>query len=653
MAMPNFTMRQLLEAGVHFGHQTRRWNPKMAPYLFGVRNGVHIIDLTQTVPLLHRALVATRDVAAAGGRILFVGTKRQAQEPVTRSAKRSGQYYVNHRWLGGMLTNWKTISQSIRRLRELEGRLAEGTLGMTKKETLQLTRERDKLERALGGIKDMGGLPDLIFVIDTNKEAIVIAEAKVLGIPVVAVVDSNSAPDGIAYPVPGNDDASRAINLYCDLMVGAVLDGIQAEMAASGADLGAIEELPEELAVAEELAPPEELAAAEETAPPDEAAGSPGDGPNGADEPGADGSEAAEDRDARSADAGCRGRERAGSRAGGAQRLLTGDRRAARGPAQKRSHQASAKNPMAEITANLVKQLRDQTGAGMMDCKAALTETGGDLEDATDWLRKKGLAAAAKKAGRLTADGLIGLQVEARRGALVEVNSETDFVARNEVFQKLVRAIAAVAPRAGGDLEALLRLRLPDSGRSVADEITHTISVLGENINLRRTAAIAVDAGVVGSYVHGALAPGLGKIGVLVGLHSAGDAEQLAAFGKQLAMHIAAARPQAVTVDRLVPAMVERERAIYAEQARASGKPDSIVDKMVEGRMRKYHEEVVLLEQVFVLDTSLKVKDAIDRLAETLGSSIAIAGFVRFALGEGLEPKPTNLAAEVAQLARA
>ena len=246
MAIPTFTMRQLLEAGVHFGHQTRRWNPKMAPYLFGVRNGVHIIDLTQTVPMLHRALEATREVAAAGGRILFVGTKRQAQEPVTRAATRSGQYYVNHRWLGGMLTNWKTISQSIRRLRELDARIAEGTQGLTKKETLQLTRQRDKLERALGGIKDMGGLPDLLFVIDTNKESIAVAEARTLSIPVVAVVDSNSEPDSVTYPVPGNDDASRAINLYCDLMVGAVLDGIQAEMAASGADLGALEELPEE-----------------------------------------------------------------------------------------------------------------------------------------------------------------------------------------------------------------------------------------------------------------------------------------------------------------------------------------------------------------------------------------------------------------------
>jgi small subunit ribosomal protein S2 len=256
-------MRQLLEAGVHFGHQTRRWNPRMSPYLFGSRNGVHIIDLTQTVPMLHQALAASRDVAASGGRVLFVGTKRQAQEPIARAAQRSGQYFVNHRWLGGMLTNWRTISQSIRRLRELEAKLAEGTIGLTKRETLQLTRERDKLERALGGIKDMGGLPDLIFVVDSNKESIAVAEARVLNIPVIAVVDSNSDPQNITYPIPGNDDASRAINLYCDLMVGAVLDGIQAEMAASGEDIGASASVPavEEAAVPD---PQPEVAAAEE-----------------------------------------------------------------------------------------------------------------------------------------------------------------------------------------------------------------------------------------------------------------------------------------------------------------------------------------------------------------------------------------------------
>src|SRR4051794_4208297 len=245
MAFPTYTMRQLLEAGVHFGHQTRRWNPLMSPHIFGIRNGVHILDLTQTVPMLHRSLAALREVAANGGRVLFVGTKRQAQDPVATAARRCGQYYVNHRWLGGMLTNWKTISHSIKRLRELETQLADPTTqqGFTKKELLNLSRERDKLERALGGIKDMGGLPDILFVIDTNKEEIAVQEATKLGIPVAAVVDSNCDPRLIRFPFPGNDDASRAINLYCDVVVAAVLDGIQAEMSASGIDVGAMAEI--------------------------------------------------------------------------------------------------------------------------------------------------------------------------------------------------------------------------------------------------------------------------------------------------------------------------------------------------------------------------------------------------------------------------
>jgi len=258
MVMPTFTMRRLLEAGVHFGHHTRRRNPKMQPYLFGVRNGVHIIDLEQSVPLLYRAMQAVRDVVAGGGRVLFVGTKRQAQERIAEGAGRCGQYFVNHRWLGGMLTNWKTISQSIKRLREMEEKLAEGHTGLTKKETLQLTRERDKLERALGGIKEMGGLPDILFIIDTNKESIAVKEANKLGIPVVAVIDSNSDPDGIAFPIPGNDDALRAIDLYCELIAGAVLDGLQAEMVAAGIDVGNREEAPVEVvaeaAVVEEAA---------------------------------------------------------------------------------------------------------------------------------------------------------------------------------------------------------------------------------------------------------------------------------------------------------------------------------------------------------------------------------------------------------------
>jgi len=246
MALPTFTMRQLLEAGVHFGHHTRRWNPKMGPFLFGVRNGIHIIDLQQTVPMLYRAMEAARDTVAGGGRVLFVGTKRQAALPVAEAAKRCGQYFVNHRWLGGMLTNWQTISQSIHRLREMDEKLADENIGLTKKERLQLTRERDKLERALGGIKEMGGLPDVLFVIDTIKEAIAIKEASKLGIPVIAVVDSNSDPDGIPFPIPGNDDAMRAIEMYCQLISDAILDGLQQEMISSGADIGAGEEAPRE-----------------------------------------------------------------------------------------------------------------------------------------------------------------------------------------------------------------------------------------------------------------------------------------------------------------------------------------------------------------------------------------------------------------------
>jgi small subunit ribosomal protein S2 len=249
--MPDFTMRQLLEAGVHFGHHTRRWNPKMKPYIFGVRNGVHILDLQQTVPMMDRALKSIRDIAANGGRVLFVGTKRQAQEQVREAAKRCGQYYVNHRWLGGMLTNWKTVSGSIARLRELDTILDGDTGGYTKKEMLMMDRERSKLELSIGGIKDMGGLPDALVIIDTNKESIAVQEANNLHIPVFAILDTNSDPKGIDFPIPGNDDALRAIELYCDLFAGAVLDGLQAELSKSGKDLGAsdnpgVEELPTE-----------------------------------------------------------------------------------------------------------------------------------------------------------------------------------------------------------------------------------------------------------------------------------------------------------------------------------------------------------------------------------------------------------------------
>lgn len=273
MALPDFSMRQLLEAGVHFGHQTSRWNPKMGRYIYGTRNNIHIMDLSKTVPLLHQALLAIQETVAGGGRVLFVGTKRQASTPISEAAERCAQYYINHRWLGGTLTNWRTISNSIKRLRELEVNLAKESSGFTKKELLKQTREHDKLERALGGIKDMGGIPDLMVVIDPNKEAIAIAEARKLGIPVIAVVDTNCDPDGITYPIPGNDDAARALTLYCDLFSRAVIDGISKGAGASGQDVGAdvnpvMEEIPAEVpAEAPAVAPAEEAAPAAEPAP--------------------------------------------------------------------------------------------------------------------------------------------------------------------------------------------------------------------------------------------------------------------------------------------------------------------------------------------------------------------------------------------------
>ena len=261
MALPEFSMRTLLEAGAHFGHQTHRWNPKMDRYIFGSRSNIHIIDLSQTMPLFHQALVAVRDVAAKGGRVLFVGTKRQAAGPVAEAATRCAQYYMNNRWLGGTLTNWRTVSGSIARLRELETLLANGGEGRVKKELLNLQREKDKLELSLGGIKDMGSIPDIMFVIDTNKEAIAIQEARKLNIPIIAILDTNSDPDGITYPVPGNDDAARAIQTYCDLIADAVLDGLAAGASASGIDLGA-SEAPVEPMLREASAPKAEAEAA-------------------------------------------------------------------------------------------------------------------------------------------------------------------------------------------------------------------------------------------------------------------------------------------------------------------------------------------------------------------------------------------------------
>lgn len=307
---------------------------------------------------------------------------------------------------------------------------------------------------------------------------------------------------------------------------------------------------------------------------------------------------------------------------------------------------------MAEITASLVKELRETSGAGMMDCKAALKETDGDMEAAIDWLRTKGLAKAAKKAGRVAAEGLVGVVAEGTSGAVVEVNSETDFVARNENFQKMVAGIASVAKDAGGDLDKLLKTAFPGSDKSVEDYVTEAVGTIGENMNVRRTAALNVDKGVVVSYVHNQVAPGLGKIGVLVGLESEGDTAKLAELGKQIAMHVAATSPLATRVDELDPSVVDREKNVLAAEARESGKPENIIEKMIEGRIRKFYEEVVLLSQTFVIDGENTVEKAVKNAEGDVGAPIKVVGFIRLALGEGIEKEEADFAAEVAAAAK-
>ncbi len=302
---------------------------------------------------------------------------------------------------------------------------------------------------------------------------------------------------------------------------------------------------------------------------------------------------------------------------------------------------------MAEITASLVKDLRQKTGAGMMDCKKALTEVGGDIEEAVDWLRKQGLAAAAKKAGRVAAEGLVAVAVSGTKGAAIEVNAETDFVERNDDFQALAGNIADVALDVGGDVDAVNAAAYPDGG-TVSAAITELVATIGENMGLRRTATIEVGAGIVASYIHGAINPGLGRIGVLVGLESGGDQGKLAELGHQLSMHIAAANPQCVAIENVDAAELDREREVLADQARASGKPEEIVQKMVDGRLRKYYEETVLMEQVFVVDGETKIAKVLENAANDVGAPVAVTGFVRFALGEGIERKEEDFAAEVA-----
>jgi elongation factor Ts len=546
--------------------------------------------------MMDRALRAIRDVVAGGGRVLFVGTKKAAAEYVAESAARCGQYYVNHRWLGGMLTNWKTIQGSIKRLKQMEERLGGDVQGLTKKEVLMLTREREKLDRALGGIKDMGGLPDIIFVIDVVKEKLAIEEANKLGIPVVAVVDSNADPRASPSRSRAMTTRSAPSPLLRQRRGGGARRHL-AELGNSGADLGAQEDL----------------------------------------------------RSRRCPRWRPRRRPRssrrpsdAGPRHGGASRDFHG----APDPPARRAYLSRAHTgaiDMAEITAAMVRDLREKTGAGMMDCKKALVETNGDMEPRSTGCGRR----ASRRPPRSPA--------ASRRRASVAVASDRQVAAMVEVncrdrLRRPQRDLPGLR-RGRGEARADGRRRcrgaegraVPRHGHTTQDELTRLISTIGENMTIRRAKVLRVPVGR-GRDLHAQRGEaGLGKIGVLVALEAANELEALETLGRQIGMHVAAARPDALDIDAVEPAALEREKAVLREQAAGSGKKPEIIEKMIEGRIRKYYEEVVLLEQVWVHDGESRVKEVVKKAGGKL------TGFARFQLGEGIEkPQGPDFASEVA-----
>lgn len=557
------TMKQLLDSGTHFGHQTRRWNPKMKRFIFTDRNGIYIIDLQQTLTFIDKAYEFVKETVAHGGSVLFVGTKKQAQESVAAEATRVGMPYVNQRWLGGMLTNFSTVHKRLQRLKELEAMEQTGGFeGRTKKEILGLTREKNKLERSLGGIRDMAKVPSAIWVVDTNKEHIAVGEARKLGIPVIAILDTNCDPDEVDYPIPGNDDAIRSAALLTRVIASAVAEGLQARAGLGRADGKPEAEAAEPLAEWEQ----ELLASATASATPSATAST---------------------------------------------TALT-DAPAVQ-PNQPQMHPRKA--DMANFTAADVKRLRELTGAGMLACKNALAETDGDFDKAVEALRIKGAKDVGKRAERATAEGLVA----AKDGALIELNCETDFVAKNAEFQTLAdQVVAAAAAAKPADVDALKGASIGD--KTVEQAIAELSAKIGEKLELRR---VAIFDGTVEAYLHRRSADLPPAVGVLVEYR--GDD---AAAAHAVALQIAALRARYLSRDDVPEDIVASERRIAEETARAEGKPEQALPKIVEGRLNGFFKDAVLLEQASVSDNKKTVKALLDV------AGVTVTRFVRFEVGQ-------------------
>ncbi len=702
--MTDVSMRQMMEAGVHFGHQTRYWCPRMAPYIFGERNKIHIINLEHSLPMLKDAMNYLGKMAANGGTILFVGTKRQAGSTIQEQAARCGMPYVNHRWLGGMLTNFKTVKNSVARLKELDQQLADGKMNrLRKREALRVERERLKLERSLAGIKDMARLPDLLFIIDVDQEAIAVTEANKLSIPIVAIVDTNCSPNGIDYIIPGNDDAIRAIRLYANTAADAVIAGRMStlnpvktgndeyiEVDASGAEVAAdakagtpakakvtlkkaapkvlaeeakvtlkkaAPKVPaEEAEVTLKKAAPKVLAEEAEVTLKKAAPKVPAEEAKVtlkkaapkvlAEEAEVTLKKAAPKVPAEEAEVTLK---KAAPKVPAEEAKVTLKKAAPKVPAEEAKatlKKATPKVPAEEteavvesaktvvpvVTAAMVKELRERTGAGMMDCKEALGETDGDLEAAVELLRKKGAASAEKKAGRIAAEGMIAsaLSGDGSSGTLVEVNCETDFVGKDANFQAFASAVAqAIADNTPASDDGIASTKLAD-GRDIETARQELIAKIGENVSVRRFETFAGNGGQVSAYLHG------NRIGVLVELTGGNDQ-----LGKDLAMHIAASNPMCVSAAEMSADVMAKEKDIFMAQAQESGKSDNIIEKMVQGRVAKFLKENTLLGQFFVKNP----EQTIAKLLEANGASVT--RMARFEVGEGIEKKVDDFVAEV------
>src|SRR5210317_648089 len=529
MKIPNITIQQLLEAGVHLGHKTLRWNPKMKKYIFGKRDSIHIMDLTQTLELTKVALEKIYTTIANNGKILFVSTKKQASEAIAEVAKETDQYFVNYRWLGGMLTNWGTISGSIKKMKKYEADLVAENRGFTKKELLKMSVKKDKLERSLGGIAEMKKTPDLVFIIDTNYESLAIAESVKLGIPIIAILDSNSNPDNIDYPIPGNDDARRSIDLYCNLIKETINNAKSS------------------IPVAE---PKKEVAA-----------------------------------DVKEKTQG---------------------------------------KTVQEIDREKLEEKLSK------DCNLGIKESGGDIDKAIEILRVKGISKASKKMSRDAKEGVVAISGNETKTSVIEVNCETDFVAKNEDFTNFVKELSELNNEKNSNLEELKSSKMKN-GETVEDNVVSLIAKIGEKITIGKAKTIENAGTLNNHYLHTVVKDNISKLAVIVSLETKDNSNTVKNFGKQLSMHIAASNPLALTSDLIDQSVIDKEQELVTEELKNSGKPEDIAKKISLGKMNKFKEENSLLTQAWVMEPKKKVQDIIKELSI---SNLKIKQFYRIKIGE-------------------